>query len=235
MPKYFALNQERVSQLGLEINRKDWFGEATKWPGLASHVEASHKATVNLLTYLEQLANVPNGVQSEAERLALSYKAAKQASTVLRVTRTRIEQEAKDLASEVAAEQAAYWHSQLPDTATRLRAFDMLERYVAKGELENVSALMSDPAIAAVMATTNRRLIHGNLTQTFQDMVTRRALKEFQPEIIAKAEKVDELLDMAEGHTKAIRIMDAAVSNSTAAAAWEARVQPPAMPETVAA
>lgn len=30
MSKYFALNPDRVSQLGLEITRKDWFGEASK-------------------------------------------------------------------------------------------------------------------------------------------------------------------------------------------------------------
>lgn len=235
MAKYFALNVERVSQLGLAINRKDWFGEAAKWPGLASHVEASHKATENLMTYLEQLANVPNGVQSEAERLALSYKAAEQAATVLRASRKRIEQEAKDLAEEVKAEQDAYWRGQLPDTATRLRAMEMFERYVAQGKLDMVSALMSEPALASVMATTNRRLIHENLAQTYQDSVTRTALKRFQPDILAKVEKVDALLDMAEGHTKAIRIMDASVSNATAAKAWESRVQAPVMPEPVTA
>lgn len=235
MPKYFALNPDRVGQLGLEITRKDWFGDASLWPGLAAHVEASHKATVGLLDYLQQLANVPNGVQSEQERLALSYKAAQQAGTVLRATRKRLEQEAKDLAGEVKAEQDAYWRDQLPDTATRLRAMEMFAHYVAQGKLDMVNALMSEPALASVLATTNRRLIHENLTQTYQDSVTRTALKKFQPDIIAKAEKVDGLLDMVEGHTKAIRIMDTSVSNATAANDWDSRVQPPVMPEPVAA
>lgn len=154
---------------------------------------------------------------------------------MLRATRNRIEAEAKDLSEEVASESAAFWNNKLPDTATRLRAMEMFAHYVSQGKLDMVSALMADASLASVLATTNRRLIHENLTQTYQDSVIRTALKKFQPEIIAKAEKVDALLDMAEGHTKAIRIFDNSVSNATAATAWDSRVQPPVMPEAVTA
>lgn len=231
----FVLNPQRVAKLGLDVSRTMMLGDAKLWPGLAAHVSASNEAVTKLVTYLTELERVPVGITSEAEKMALSWQASQQASKVLKAARKRIEQEAKDLAEEAAAEAKAFWNSNLPDTATRLRAMERLEHYVATGKLEMVSALMSDPSIAAVMATTNRRLIHDNLTQTYQDSVTRGALKQFQPTIIETADKAEALIDLAAGYSEAIKIVDYGVSSATAAAAWESRVQPPAMPEPVAA
>lgn len=231
----FVLNPQRVSKLGRDTERTMMLGEAKLWPGLAAHVSASHEAVSSLVTYLTELDRVPVGVTSMPEKMALSWQASQQASKVLKAARKRIEQEAKDLAEEVTAEEAAVWQSKLPDTATRLRAMEVLERYVGQGKLEMVTALMQDAGIAAVLATTNRRLIHENMTQTYQSVVTRTALKAIAPEIIEKAEKAEELLELATGYSEAIKIVDYAVSSQQAAAAWESRPVAPAMPEPVTA
>ena len=231
----YALNQNRVAKLTTPTSRTTLLGEAKLWPGLAAYINAAHESVGNLITFLTQLNSTPNGVMSAQEKASVAWKAAQAAAPALRAARERIEREARELAEECAAEAKQFWSANLPDTATRLRAMEMLERYVSKGQLESVSALMSDPAIASVLATTNRRLIHENMTQVYQDSVSRSALKKFQPETIAKADRAEELLDLAKGYTEAIRICDTAISNPTAAAAWDGRPQAPAMPEPVAA
>lgn len=231
----YVLNPQRVSKLGRDTERTVMLGDAKAWPGLAAHVSASNEAVSKLVSYLMELDRVPVGITSQAEKMALSWQAAQRASTVLKAARKRIEQEAKDLAEEVTAEEAAVWQSKLPDTATRLRAMEVLERYVGQGKLEMVSALMQDAGVAAVLATTNRRLIHENMTQTYQSVVTRTALKAIAPEIIEKAERASSLLELADGYSEAIKIVDYGVSSATAAAAWESRPTVPAMPEPVTA
>ena len=230
----YALNPTRVAKLGLPVSRMQMLGEAKAFPGLGAYINAAHESVEKLVSFLTQLHATPEGVMSQQEKLAVAWKAAKAAAPALRAARERIEAEAKDLAEEVTAEAAAYWRSVAPDTATKLRAMEMLGDYVGKGQLENVKALMSEPEIAAVMATTNRRLIHPGLAQTYQETVTRGALKQFQPAIIEKADKAEELLDLAKGYTEAVRIVDYAVSSQQAAAAWDSRPQAPAMPEPVA-
>lgn len=231
----YALNANRVAKLGLPVSRTQMLGEAKAFPGLGPYINAAHEAVTKLVDYLTQLHATPDGVMSRQEKDAVAWKAARTAAPALRAARERIEREAKDLAEEVTAEADAYWRSVAPDTATKLRAMEMFGEYVGKGQLENVSALMTDPALASVLATTNRRLIHPNLAQTYQDSVTRGALKQFQPAIIEKADKVEELLDLAKGYTEAVRIVDYAVSSQQAAAAWDSRPQAPAMPEPVSA
>ena len=231
----YALNPTRVAKLGLPVSRTQMLGEVKAWPGLAAYINASHEAVTKLVDYLTQLQTTPNGVMSTQEKDAVAWKAAQAAAPALRAARARIEKEARELAEEVTSEAAAYWRSVRPDTATQLRAMEMLAHYVGKGELENVSSLMADPAIASVLATTNRRLIHPQLTAVYQDSVTRTVLKREQPAIIEKADKAEELLDLAKGYSEAIKIVDYAVSSQQAAAAWDSRPQAPAMPEPVTA
>lgn len=231
----FTLQPQRVSKLSRETERTMMLGEAKAWPGLAAHISASHEAITRLVSYITDLNAVPVGITSMPEKMALSWQASQQASAVLKAARKRIEQEAKDLAEEAAAEANAFWNSNLPDTATRLRAMERFEYYVGKGQLENVSALVKDPALAAVLATTNRRLIHENMTGVYQDSVTRGALKQFQPDTIVKAERAEDLLELASGYSEAIKITDYAISSQQAAAAWESRPTAPAMPEPVTA
>ncbi|MDP3493174.1 MAG: hypothetical protein Q8R82_08665 [Hyphomonadaceae bacterium] len=232
----FTLQPQRVSKLSRETERSTMLGEAKLWPGLAAHISASHEAITRLVSYITDLNAVPVGITSMPEKMALSWQAAQQASKVLKAARKRIEQEAKDLAEEVTAEEAAYWRANVPSLAVQLRVFDVAEKLVATGNIVELrSMMMGDAGIAATIATTNRVLIHPGLVPTVRDSLIRGVLRQDQPAIVDKADKASELLVLAKGYGEAIKIVDYGVSSATAAAAWESRVQPPVMPEPVAA
>lgn len=230
----FAMNPDRIGQLGLDVNRTKLLGDAKLVKRFASDIERSHKAVTTLVEYLGQLHTTPNGVMTNAEKHTGAWKAVKQAAAVIRANEDKMRQEAKDLLAECDAEADAYWKAQLPNTATHLRVYDMAERYVAKGEVENLRALMNDPAVAAVIALSPRELVHPQFGHATREGLVNSALFKAQPAIKEKSDMAADLLDLADGHKNAWRTVMYSVTSEKMAEQNE-KPQAPVMPEAVPA
>ncbi|MBI1359565.1 MAG: hypothetical protein GC155_04695 [Alphaproteobacteria bacterium] len=223
----FALNPERVWTLNSALERTEKLGDVKTVKRFRSDIEAGHKAVITLVEYLGQLHTTPVGVMPQTEKHASAWKAAKAAAAVLRATEDKLTAEAKDLGAEVEAEAVAYWKSQLPSQAMQARIYEMAERYVGKGEIENLRSMMADPQVAAVIALSPRELIHPHFAPSVKEGLTNSFLAKFQPEIKAKADQAAELLDLAKGHKDVWRTVIYGVSSEKAAEAHASRPADP--------
>jgi len=230
----FAMNPDRIGQLGLEVNRNKLLGEAKLVKRFASDIERSHKAVTTLIQYLGQLHSTPNGVMGDAEKHTGAWKAVKAAAAVIRANEDKLRAEAKDLLAECDAEAEAHWKSHLPSTAVHMRVYDMAERYVAKGEVENLRAMMSDQAVAAVIALSPRELVHPLFGHATREGLVNSALFKAQPAIKEKSDMAADLLSLADGHKSAWRTCMYSVTSEKMAEQNE-KPQAPAMPEAVPA
>jgi hypothetical protein len=228
MPKYFAINGQRIEKLSIGVHRNTALGEVKTAPrGFAANIEASHKAVEALLEYLAKLEMTPKGVMQEAEKHASAWKAVKAAAAVLRQTEDRMRAEAKDLADEHEAEALAYWKSNLPSQAMQARTYEMAERYVGKGEVENLRAMMNDPQVSAVIALSPRELIHPMFTPTVREGLLRSVLYKAQPDLKAKSNLAADLMDLADGHKAVWRDVMYGVTSEKAAEAYTSRPADP--------
>lgn len=228
MPNYFALSPTRVERLGLITARTTALGEVKTAPaGFAANIEASHKAVTTLLDYLAQLHATPNGVMPDTEKHAGAWKAVQATAAVLRQTEDKMRAEAKDLAAEFEAEASAYWKSHLPGPALQARTYEMAERYVGKGEVENLRAMMNDPQVAAVIALSPRELIHPQFAPTVREGLVRGALYKGQPDLKVKSDTAADLMDLADGHKAVWRDVMYGVTSAKAAEAHTSRPADP--------
>lgn len=229
MPKYFAMNQARIEKLGLGVHRSTALGEVKTAPmGFAANIEASHKAVETLLEYLAKLEMTPNGVMQVAEKHASAWRAVKQAAAVLRQTEDKLRTEAKDLADEFEAESKAFWQSVLPSSqAMQARVYDVAERMIDKGDVENLRAMMNDPRVAAVIALSPREMVSPRFVPTVREVLVRSALYKAQPDLKAKSDLAADMMDLADGHKAVWRDVMYGVTSEKAAEAFTSRPADP--------
>lgn len=228
MPTYFSMNPARIEKLNLITARSTALGDVKSAPlGFAANIEASHNAVTTLLEYLAKLEMTPIGVMPNTEKHASAWKAVKATAAVLRQTEDKMRAEAKDLAAEHEAESLAYWKSNLPSQAVQARVYEMAERYVGKGDVENLRAMMNDPQVSAVIALSPRELIHPMFTHTTREGLLRGVLYKAQPDLKAKSKLAADLMDLADGHKAVWRDVMYGVTSETAAAAHSSRPADP--------
>lgn len=185
--------------------------------GFAAHIEANHKAVSSLLEYLAKLEMTPNGVMQVAEKHASAWKAVKQAAAVLRQTEDKLRAEAKDLAEEHEAESLAYWKSVLPSSqAMQARVYDVAQRMIEKGDVENLRAMMQSPEVAAVIALSPREMISPLFVPSVREGLVRNALYKAQPDLKAKSDTASDMMDLADGHKAVWRDVTYGVTRAAA-------------------